>query len=209
VKHEEFVALGKKYGVPTMIDCAADVPPKENLFKYTKLGFDLVCFSGGKGLRGPQSAGLLLGRKDLISAARLSAAPRGNTVGRGMKVNKEEALGMLAALENFLTRDHEADWKLWEGQIKHIHDVTSSVDGVMAEIHVPEIANHVPSLKVSWDQSKIKMNGNDVREKLRMGHPSIQTVGDKDSLGITTWMLNPGEERIVATRIKEILSEGA
>lgn len=206
IKYEEFVSIGKKHGIPTMIDCAADVPPKENLFKYTRMGFDLVCFSGGKGLRGPQSAGLLLGRKDLIAGARQNTLPRGDTVGRGMKVNKEETLGMLAALENFLSRDHEADWKLWEAQIKHIHDAVASVDGVMPEIHVPEIANHVPSLRVKWDMNKIKMDGNEVREKLRMGHPSIQTVGDKESLGITTWMMNPGEERVVASRIKEILS---
>ncbi|MBK8507028.1 MAG: PLP-dependent transferase [Saprospiraceae bacterium] len=206
IKHDEFIRLGKKHGIPTMIDCAADVPPKENLFKYTKMGFDLVCFSGGKGLRGPQSAGLLLGRKDLIAGARQNAAPRGDTVGRGMKVNKEETLGMLAALENFLSRDHDADWKLWKAQIQHIHDAAASVDGVKPEIHVPEIANHVPSLKISWDMNKIKMDGNEVREKLRMGHPSIQTVGDKESLGITTWMLNPGEERAVAPRMKEILS---
>jgi len=209
IKHEEFVALGKKHGVPTMIDCAADVPPKENLFKYTKMGFDLVCFSGGKGLRGPQSAGLLLGKKDLIAAARLSAAPRGSTVGRGMKVNKEETLGMLAALENFLFRDHEADWKMWEDQVQHIHDKVAEVDGVTPEIHVPDIANHVPSLKVTWDQEKVKINGNEVREKLRLGHPSIQTVGGAESLGITTWMFNPGEERIVASRIKEILMEAS
>lgn len=206
IKYEEFINLGKKHGIPTMIDCAADVPPKENLFKYTKMGFDLVCFSGGKGLRGPQSAGLLLGRKDLIAGARQNTLPRGDTVGRGMKVNKEETLGMLAALENFLSRDHEADWKLWKGQIQHIHDAAASVDGVMPEIHVPEIANHVPSLRIKWDMDKIKMDGNAVREKLRMGHPSIQTVGDRESLGITTWMMNPGEERIVASRIKEVLS---
>lgn len=209
VKYDEFLSIGKKHGIPTMIDCAADVPPKENLFKYTKMGFDLVCFSGGKGLRGPQSAGLLLGRKDLIAGARQNAAPRGDTVGRGMKVNKEECLGMLAALENFLNRDHEADWKLWAGQIQHIHDAVSSVEGVKSEIHVPEIANHVPSLNVSWDMNMIKLDGNQVREKLRMGHPSIQTVGGKESLGITTWMLNPGEERVVASRIKEILSAKA
>ena len=92
---EEFVQLGKKHGVPTLNDAAADVPPVENLWKYTAMGFDLVAFSGGKGIRGPQSAGLLLGRKDLIAAARLNAPPNGNTVGRGMKVNKEEMLGML------------------------------------------------------------------------------------------------------------------
>ena len=82
--------LGKKHAIPTFNDAAADVPPVENLWKYTKMGFDLVAFSGGKGIRGPQSAGLLLGRKDLIAAARLNAPPNGNTVGRGMKVNKEE-----------------------------------------------------------------------------------------------------------------------
>lgn len=207
VKYAEFVAMGKKHGIPTMIDCAADVPPKENLWKYTDMGFDLVCFSGGKGLRGPQSAGLLLGRKDLIAAARVNTAPRGDTVGRGMKVNKEESLGMLIALENYLSRDHEADWKLWEGQIQHIHDAVADIDGVMPEIHVPEIANHVPSLKITWDQEKIPMDGDEVRKKLRMGHPSIQTVGDKESLGITSWMMNSGEERIVAKKVREVLSQ--
>ena len=106
IQDEEFVQLGKKHSVPTFNDAAADVPPVENLWKYTKMGFDLVAFSGGKGIRGPQSAGLLLGRKDLIAAARLNAPPNGNTVGRGMKVNKEEIVGMLAALELYLKKDH-------------------------------------------------------------------------------------------------------
>src|SRR5206468_4386005 len=95
IQDEEFVQLGQKHSIPTLNDAAADVPPVDNLWKYTKMGFDLVAFSGGKGLRGPQSAGLLLGRQDLIAAARLNAPPNGNTVGRGMKVNKEEMLGML------------------------------------------------------------------------------------------------------------------
>src|SRR5262245_42499338 len=95
IRDEEFAQLGKKHGIPTLNDAAADVPPVENLWKYTGMGFSLVAFSGGKGLRGPQSAGLLLGRKDLIAAARLNAPPNGNTIGRGMKVNKEEMLGML------------------------------------------------------------------------------------------------------------------
>ncbi|MCK5703216.1 MAG: selenocysteine synthase, partial [Cyclobacteriaceae bacterium] len=90
ISHEDFIGIAKKHGIPTMNDCAADVPPIENLWKYTKMGYDLVCFSGGKGIRGPQSAGLLLGKKDLIQAARISAPPNGDTVGRGMKVNKEE-----------------------------------------------------------------------------------------------------------------------
>lgn len=209
VKYEEFIEIGKKNGIPTFIDCAADVPPVENLWKYTGMGFDLVCFSGGKGLRGPQSSGLLLGRKDLIAAARLNAPPRGDTVARTNKVNKEEVLGMMVALENFLSRDHKADWKLWESQINLIHQEASSVEGVETEIHVPEIANHVPSIRVKWDQTKVKTTPNEVRQALRMGHPSIETVGGGESVDMTTWMMNPGEERIVAKRLREILEAAA
>lgn len=204
VRDEEFVAIGKKHGIPTFNDCAADCPPVENLWKYTQMGFDLVCFSGGKGIRGPQSAGLLLGRKDLIKAALLNAPPNGDTVGRGMKVNKEEILGMLVALEVFLARDHEEQWKSWEKQINMIHDAAISVSGVKGEIHVPEIANHVPALKISWN-NKVKATPSEIREALRNGHPSIETMGGKDTIDITTWMMIPGEERIVALRLKELL----
>ncbi len=207
IRDEEWVEVGRKHGIPTFNDCAADVPPVENLWKYTKMGFDLVCFSGGKGIRGPQSAGLLLGKRDLIKAARLHAPPRGNTVGRGMKVNKEEILGMLVALELYLNKDHEKEWKLWEAQIKLIHDAAIAVKGVEPTIHVPEVANHVPSLKLRWDQKAIKITPDGLREQLRTGHPSIETVGDKEYVGITTWMLQPGQERTVAKRIQEILVE--
>jgi L-seryl-tRNA(Ser) seleniumtransferase len=207
IRDEEFVEIAQKHGIPTFNDCAADVPPVENLWKYTDMGFDMVAFSGGKGLRGPQSGGLLIGKKKYIDAARLHAPPRGNTIGRGMKVNKEEVLGMLVTIESYLTRDHEKDWELWEMQINTIMDAASSVSGVVAEKHVPEVANHVPSLRLSWDQQKIKLTPGDVREKLREGHPSIETVGGRNYVGITTWMMQPGQERIVASRIKEILSE--
>ncbi len=208
VRDEEFVAIGKKHGVPTFNDCAADCPPAENLWKYTQMGFDLVCFSGGKGIRGPQSAGLLLGRKDLIKAALRNAPPNGDSVGRGMKVNKEEILGMLVAVELFLKRDHAAQWKEWEDQIRMIHDAAVSVPGVKGEIHVPEIANHVPSLKISWN-NQIKTTPAEIRDALRNGHPSIETVGGKESVDLTTWMMIPGEERIVAKRIKELLENAA
>jgi len=209
IKDEEWIEVGKKYGIPTMNDCAADVPPVENLWKYTDMGFDLVCFSGGKGIRGPQSAGLLLGRRDLIAAARLHAPPRGNTIGRGMKVNKEEVLGMTIAVERYVNHDHEADWKLWEAQIQLIADAAGSVPGVEPEIHVPDIANHVPSLRLRWDERKVRITPGEARESLRNGHPSIETVGGSESLDITTWMMNPGEERIVAMRVKEILEKGS
>ena len=209
IKDEEFVEIGKKHGIPTFNDCAADVPPVENLWKFTEMGFDLVCFSGGKGIRGPQSTGLLMGRKDLIAAARLNAPPRANTVGRGMKVNKEEILAFLVALEIYLNKDHEAERKLWETQIKHISDQALEIKGVETEIHVPPIANHVPSLRIRWDQSKIKTTPDEVRKKLRNGHPSIETVGGKESVDITTWMMNPGEERIVGEKVREILGEAS
>ena len=206
IKWEEFVALGKKHNIPTFIDCAADVPPVENLFRFTKLGFDLVAFSGGKGLRGPQSAGLLLGKRDYIEAARMHTPPRGETIGRGMKVNKEEVLGMLAALELYLQKDHAKEWEMWESQIQLISDSATSVEGVKSEIHVPKYANHVPSIRINWDEKKVKISPNEVRKQLAEGHPSIQTVGDSKSVGMTTWMMVPGQERIVAKRMKEILS---
>lgn len=207
IKHEEFVALGKKHGIPTFIDCAADVPPVENLFKFTKLGFDLVCFSGGKGIRGPQSAGLLLGKRKYIEAARLHTPPRGTTIGRGMKVNKEEVLGMLVALEMYLERDHAKEWKMWEAQIKLISDSAKSVKGVETEIHVPPHANHVPSLRIKWDENVVKISAGDARKILKDGHPSIETVGGSDHIGITTWMMEPGQERIVAEKLKDILAQ--
>lgn len=205
IKWEEFVALGKKHNIPTFIDCAADVPPVENLFKFTKMGFDLVAFSGGKGIRGPQSAGLLLGKRKYIEAARMHTPPRGTTIARGMKVNKEEVLGMLVALELYLAKDHKKEWQLWEDQIKLISDNAKSVKGVETEIHVPPHANHVPSLRIRWDENEVKISKDEMRKKLRDGHPSIETVGNKEEVGITTWMMEPGQERIVAARVKEIL----
>jgi L-seryl-tRNA(Ser) seleniumtransferase len=108
-------------------------------------------------------------------------------------------------VENYLNKDFETEWKMWEDQINHIHDVVSSVPGVKTEIHIPEIANHVPSIRLYLDAQKLKHSPDSLRIALRNGHPSIETVGGSDSLDMTTWMLNPGEERIVARRIKEIL----
>jgi len=205
VKWEEFVAIGKKHNIPTFIDCAADVPPVSNLYRFTEMGFDMVAFSGGKGIRGPQSAGLLLGKRKYIEAARMHTPPRGETIGRGMKVNKEEVLGMLVALELYLKKDHDKEWKLWENQIELISNSALAVEGVSTEIHVPKHANHVPSLRIQWDENKVKITPDEARRQLREGHPSIQTVGNKTTIGITTWMMAPGQERIVAKRIHEIL----
>ena len=209
VRDEEFASIGKKHGIPTFNDCAADVPPVENLWRHTDLGFDLVAFSGGKGIRGPQSAGLLLGRKALIAAARLHMPPRGDTLGRGMKVNKEEVLGMLVALECYVATDHEKEWDLWESQIRLIEASVAAVPGTLPEYHVPPVANHVPTLRISWDAMRIPITPDDVRTRLRLGHPSIEVGGDGNALNVATWMMRPGEERIVASRISEILKESS
>ncbi len=207
IQDEEFVQLGKKHGIPTLNDAAADVPPVENLWKYTKMGFDLVAFSGGKGLRGPQSAGLLIGRKDLIAAARLNAPPNGNTIGRGMKVNKEEMLGLLAALELYLAKDHVAEQREFDARAEVIRSGVASLPGVKAERFVPDVANHVPHLRISWDATAKGLTATDAVNRLRAGEPSIGTRSEGDALVIGVWMMRPGEEKIVAQRLREVLEK--
>jgi len=205
IQHEEWVAIAKKHKIPTMIDMAADVPPVSNLWKYNDLGFDLVCVSGGKAMCGPQSAGILMGRKDLIAAARLSAPPRGGNIGRGMKVNKEEIVGMYVALEKYINQDHDAEWKMWESKIDSIKTAVNSVEGVTTEISVPPIANHTPLLFINWDESKVKTSNKDLMLKLRNGSPSIEVMANGTGINITVFMLQEGEEKIVAKRVREEL----
>jgi len=209
IKAAEFVALGKKHNVPTFNDASADVPPVENLTRYPKQGWDLLTFSGGKGLRGPQSAGILVGRKDLIQAARLNTSPYSDTVARGMKVNKEEMLGMLVALEVFMKKDHNAEWKDWEKRISTIVDSVRDLPSIKTETIVPEIANHVPHLLIRWDQDSIKLTPKQVMKQLREGEPSIEVnpMTDEKQLAIGVWMLQPGEAQIVAKRVRAVLKQ--
>jgi L-seryl-tRNA(Ser) seleniumtransferase len=202
----EFVRLGKKYGVPTFNDAAADVPPVENFWKYTKMGFDLVTFSGGKGIRGPQSAGLLLGRKDLIQAARMNAAPNGNAIGRGMKVNKEELLGMLVAVEVYLNKDHAAERRDFDNRAEAIRKSAAAVPGVQAEVFVPEVANHVPHIRITWDAAKVGITTEDAIRLLREGTPSIRVRPGREVV-VGIWMMKPGEDAVVARRIREVLEK--
>jgi len=205
IKVEEFAELGKKHGVPTFNDAAANLPPVENLSKFTKMGYDLVTFSGGKGLCGPQSAGLLLGRKDLIQAARLNTCPNSDSIGRGHKVNKEELLAMMVVVESYLKRDHEAEWREWQKRVKLIADEVTPIRGVTTEVWIPEIANHVPHLRVSWDQSAVQLTVREAIQKLREGEPSIETRTFSDGLIIGVWMMQRGDAQAVARRLREIL----
>ena len=207
IMHEEWVAIGRKYNIPTSIDIAADVPPVSNLWKFNDMGFSFVALSGGKAIRGPQSAGLLMGKKDIIAAARLSMPPRGFNVGRGMKVNKEEVLGMYMALESFINQDHDKEQKIWEAAIAHIEGAVKTVDGVTTSVVVPTLGNVTPTLHMNWDINKVKLSGKDVQEKLRAGNPSIEVADVRESsIAVTAWMLKPGQEKIVAKRLREVLS---
>ena len=207
IRHPEWLELARKNNIPTMIDIAADVPPVENLWKFNDMGFDLVCISGGKAMRGPQSAGILMGKKKYIDAARLSAPPRGATIGRGMKVNKEEILGMYVALEKYINKDHQKEWQQWEERVGVITGALKPVNGVVCAVSVPPYANHTQLINVSWDASKIKLQQKELLERLRNGSPSIEVMpGANEGINITVFMLKPGQEKIVASRLKEELS---
>jgi L-seryl-tRNA(Ser) seleniumtransferase len=209
IQDEEFAQLGKKHGIPTLNDAAADVPPVENLWKYTGIGFDLVAFSGGKGLRGPQSAGLLLGSRSLIEAARRNASPNGDAIGRGMKVNKEELLGMLAALEAYLSKDHARESREFERRAELIRSAAAAVPGVKAETFVPEVANHVPHVRVSWEGAAKGPSAPAVVSALRDGEPSIAIRSEGETLVVGVWMMQPGEDKIVARRLRQVLEKKA
>lgn len=208
IRDEEFVQLGKKHGVPTFNDAAADVPPVDNLWKYTKMGFDLVTFSGGKGLRGPQSSGLLLGSKALIEAARLNAPPNANTIGRGMKVNKEEMLGLLVALEMFVEKDHARERREYDKRAEAIRASASAVPGVKAEVFVPEVANNVPHIRVTWDGAD-EAAAQAAVKALKDGEPSIGIRSEANALVLGVWMMRSGEEKVVARRLRQVLEKKA
>ena len=206
IAYEEFAKLGKKHNVPTMMDAAADLPPVENLWKFTQAGIDLVVFSGGKGITGPQSAGLVVGRKDLIEAGRLNSSPFSDSLCRGQKVNKEELVGMLVALELFVNRDHDATWKAWERSCNRIAGYVKRVKGIKTEIKVPELSNMVPHLHLTWDYDATGLKPPDVARALREGSPSIEVKpGSKEELVLGVWMMQPGDDRVVGQRLRQVL----
>ena len=212
ISREEFAEIGQASGIPTLIDAAADVPPASNLHAFTDMGFDLVAFSGGKGLRGPQCSGLLLGRRALVEAAYLNGSPHSNSIARIAKVGKEEIVGLMRAVELYIGKDHEAEWADWESRVQEIVDAVTGLPSVEAEQFVPELANAAPHAGVTWDPERIALTRNDVAQALRDGDPRIEPRpgnGEAPRLDIGVWMMQPGDATVVAARIAEILSEAA
>jgi L-seryl-tRNA(Ser) seleniumtransferase len=207
ISRAEFLRAGKEAGVPVLNDAAAELPPAANLSAIVKEGFDLVAFSGGKGLRGPQASGLLLGRKDLIGAAAMNNNPYSDTISRAMKVGKEEIMALLAAVETYVHRDHDADQKLWMGFMKRVEKEVRDIPTVKAEIYVPGPGGHpIPYLRVQWDEKQLALTYKECEDRLREGEPRIDVNVGHDAINLASYNLFPGEERIVAWRLREVLS---
>src|SRR5580693_7510415 len=173
IKVDEWAKLAKEHNIPSFIDAAADTPPVSHLWDYTVMGYDLAAFSGGKAIRGPQCAGLLIGRKDLVAYALLNNSPHEDTLGRSQKVGKEEIVGMIKALESYLSEDHEALNKEWQRRLEVVSSAVTKVPGVPASYFVPDIANHVPHLEITWDPRRISITPHDASSALRNSKPSI------------------------------------
>lgn len=211
IKVDEWVKLGKQYNVPCMNDAAADTPPVSHLWDYTNMGYDLVTFSGGKAIRGPQCAGLLIGRKEMVANALLNNSPHEDTLGRSQKVGKEEIVGMVKALERFLAEDHEALAKEWQDRLEGISREIKKVPGVSTAFFVPDIANHVPHMSITWDAARISLTPQQASKLLRGSKPSI-VIGsgeERPGLAMNSFMLQPGEDKIVAEQLSRLLREHA
>jgi len=208
IKVDEWLKLGKQFNIPCMNDAAADTPPVSHLWDYTNMGYDLVTFSGGKAMRGPQCAGLLIGRKDLVANALLNNSPHEDTLGRSQKVGKEEIIGMVKALELYLKEDHEALEREWQTRLELVSRELTKIPGVSTSFFVPDIANHVPHMQITWD-SKVSVEAHQVSQLLRNSKPAIVIGGGEGRPGLTmcSFMLQPGEDKIVAEQLSRVLRE--
>src|SRR5579864_8216878 len=208
IKADEWVKLAKQYNLPAMIDAAADTPPVSHLWDYAHMGYDLITFSGGKAIRGPQCAGLLIGRKELVGYALLNNSPYEDTLGRGQKVGKEEIVGMVKALEVYLKEDHEALAKEWQQRLENVSKQITKVPGVSTAFFTPDIANHVPHMQITWDP-KIALTPQQASQMLRSAAPSIAIGGGegRPGLAMSSFMLQPGEEQIIAEQLVKLFRE--
>lgn len=203
---EACVAAAKKARVPMLVDAAAELPPVENLSAYTKLGVDLVAFSGGKGLRGPQNAGLLVGRKDLVEMAMQFQSPYSG-LGRDLKISKETMIGMLAAVERYMKVDHAAEMKQWQGQVETMKAMLDKIPGVETGYVPAWVTNHVPRMWVRWDEKGFNFSREECFKALQEGEPSVVALRTPMGVTLVPWMMDEGEELVVARRVKEVLEK--
>jgi L-seryl-tRNA(Ser) seleniumtransferase len=225
-KLKKELSVAKDHKVPMLLDDAAGIPPADNAKLYARMGLDLYCFSGGKGLCGPQCSGLLLGRKDLIESALLNCSPREGAVCRPMKVGKEEIIGCLTALETWLKIDEKKLYAEWNGRVDRIRRLVETVPGVKTETFTPDDGNRYPTLKISWDQQAWRYSISDCVQELRAGDPVIEVLGSDnpslvtavregnpnrkepkgpDHIELVSMTIKPGEEIVVGQRLRALL----
>ncbi len=208
IQHQDWLDVAHQHDIPCHIDAAADMPPIENLWKYTGMGFDFVTFSGGKGIRGPQNAGLLLGKKKYIDFAHQNNSP-GDGVGRGMKVAKEQLVGMVAAVDWLLEQTDEGMVKEFKRREDVIWGMVKDIPTMKATTNTPAVANHVPELVMTYDPAVVGVTPADVQMKLRALDRPIELAGSRgNSISVSTWMMLPGEELIVGRELRKALKAG-
>ncbi len=205
---EQVIALAHQRGVPVIVDAAAEIPPIGNLRRFRDMGADLVIFSGGKDIGGPQSSGLIVGRRDLIEQCQLHGSPN-YSLGRSMKVGKEEIVGLVTALEDYLAQDEAAEMAQWEAQAAYLASALNGVRGVCARrvlLSGPGIRPiTVPRAMVTWDAAALGLTPAEVVRQLRAGEPGIVVGLEGAALLLNPQTLAPGEEKIVAARLAEVL----
>jgi seryl-tRNA(Sec) selenium transferase len=206
IQRAEWLKLAHEANLPTFLDAAADVPPKSRLWEYANMGFDLITFSGGKAIRGPQTTGLLIGRQEMVHNALLNMSPNEDTIGRPNKVGKEEMLGLLKALEIFLAEDQDAVDREQTMQLDTIANKVSKIPGVTLTRNVSAIKNHFPSLQVHMDPARFSAKPREIAAQLAALKPSIEVGGEESSIEMTAIDLQPGEEKIVADALARALS---
>jgi uncharacterized pyridoxal phosphate-dependent enzyme len=212
VELDQMIEIAHKAGLPLILDAAAEVPPPENLSKFVSMGADLVAFSGGKNLRGPQCSGILMGRKDLVEAAYANSSPN-NYLPRIAKVGKEEIVGLLTAVELCLKKDHAAERREFHAMLERVAARLKDAPTVKTEL-IPNLDfSHSPRLSVQWDEAKLGVTLDQMVKRLRDGRPSIEASDmtkfrpSWKGLGIFPYNLQAGEEIVIAERVKQILSK--
>jgi L-seryl-tRNA(Ser) seleniumtransferase len=211
IELDEMISLAHAAKLPLILDAAAEIPPAQNLRRFVGMGADLVAFSGGKNLRGPQCSGILMGRKDLIEAAYFNSAPN-NYFARIAKIGKEEIVGLVVAVELALQQDHEKQRRDWTAMLNRVAERLNKLPSVRTEL-IPNLDySHSPRLSVQWDEAQLKVTLDQMVQRLREGTPSIEASDMTKfrpawkGLGIFPYNLQPGEEIIVANRVAEILT---
>ena len=206
VPYEKGIDIAKRHGVPLIVDAAAQLPPPENLWRFTQMGADLVMFSGGKGLCGPQSSGLVVGKKSLIDAIAFNGPPH-PFIGRGMKVGKEEMVGLLAAVEWYLNQDHAQLMQSYEDQIAYYDAFFKDIEGVTVHRSFPsEAGQPMPRTEIRFDAEQLSITRNEILHQLQTGEPAIDLAGaGANGIFINGQTLMQGEIEIIAQRLKEIL----